>query len=108
MDAASVDVPPAVVCAVEAARSGVSIRVRGRIVSPRAASGHYRLEIVKESRSGTSRVAQSGEFSASANEPAFVGSANLDFPRGSHIVARLSGEALDQTFTCHLEEKSDE
>ncbi|MGD0562712.1 MAG: curli-like amyloid fiber formation chaperone CsgH [Roseiarcus sp.] len=108
MDAASADVPPAIVCSVEAARSGASLGLRGRIVSQEPASGHYRLEIIKESRSGTSRIAQSGAFATSANEPAFVGSATVDFPRGSRILARLSGEALDQSFTCHFDEKSDE
>jgi len=108
MDAASVDVPPAIVCAVESTRSGASLRLRGRIVSAEPASGRYRLEIIKESRSGTSRVAQSGAFSTRANEPAVVGSTTVDFPRGSRILARLSGEALDQSFTCNFDEKSDE
>lgn len=108
MGAASVDVSPAVICVVEAARSRASIRLRGRIVSRQPASSHYRLEIIKESRSGTSRVAQSGEFSTSANETALVDSTTVDFAPGTRILARVSGEALDKSFTCHFDGKSDE
>jgi hypothetical protein len=108
MGAASVDVSPAVICVVEAARSGASIRLRGRIAGREAESRFYRRKIIRESRGGSSRVARSGRFSTSAREPARVGSTAADFAPAARMLARLGGEALAQSFTRRCEEKPDE
>lgn len=95
---------PAIVCIVEAERSGSMIALNGRVEARVAARGVYRLAIVKDGPSGASRVEQSGGFDVAAGQTARVGSATLDFSARTHLAARLDIEADGQRFACERQE----
>lgn len=106
MDMASAGTPPAVVCTVEATRSGAALQLRGRVDARAPVSGAYRFELTKTGAAGVSHIGQGGEFTAGPGAPTTAGAATVDFAPGTRVRAVLSGTALGQPFSCAFEEAS--
>lgn len=101
--------PAAIQCSLDVEHRSANVVLRGRIVSAIETDGSYRLEIVKTSRSGSSNINQSGTFQAKANQPLFVGMANLDAGPGTRLVAHFVVRAAGQDHECKSEKEiSDE
>ena len=75
-----------------------SVSIRGRVISSLDTGGYYRLEIRSDNRLGSSNVSHAGQFHANANEPVFIGFANLNGGTGMRLAARLSVKARSDNF----------
>ena len=98
--------PPAITCTVQADRSGNSISLSGQVVAHATVSGHYRFEITKASRAGTSRVNQGGAFEIAAGQERMVGSATLDYLPDTNFSARLVIDVDGRSYACQSHEET--
>lgn len=96
----AVDQPPVIECAVHQDEAGGRLRLRGRLVSSRDASGTYSLRIVKSGPSGSSNINMGGAFSATANVETFVGLANFNVEPGAKYKAEFNLNVGQQAYAC--------
>jgi hypothetical protein len=94
------DQPPVIQCAVQQDRAGDRLRLRGRLVSSRDATGTYSLRIVKTSPAGSSNIKMGGKFSAAANVETFVGLANFNVETGATYETDFSLTVGQRTYAC--------
>jgi hypothetical protein len=95
---------PAIHCSIDVKYQSGSVSIRGRVISSIDTGGSYQLEIRSDNRLGSSNVIQAGQFHAYANEPVFIGFANLNGGAGLRLAARLSVKARSDNFSCKAEQ----
>ncbi len=95
---------PAIHCSIEVGHQKGSVSLRGRIVSPTATRGDYRLEIQSQGPFGSSDVSQAGRFDGESEVPVIVGLVNLSMASGTRLVARLIVQSTDAR-SCRAEKQ---
>ena len=88
----------------EAARTNGALAVHGIVTGRDGATGTYRLEISKTSRSGTSRIAQSGAFDAKPGVGSTLGATTVDFAPETRVAVHLIIDTGSGAYTCDKEE----
>lgn len=91
---------PAIHCVVVAEVNGSTLVFQGRIFGDRALAGRYSLAASRRG-SGTPNVVQSGDFRATMESPATVGTIALGGPGETR--ATLTVSVGDETVSCDLE-----
>ncbi len=94
------EVSPLIECTVAVEANGSTTVVHGRIFAKREVAGRYKLA-ASRAATGTSYVTQSGDFRATPESPATVGTIGSG---GSGVVtATLTASVSDQTVSCRVE-----
>jgi len=61
------DQPPPIICSIVQEEISNRLQLRGRVISRQETQGNFSLRVIKNGPSGSSTIAQSGNFSTSAN-----------------------------------------
>lgn len=91
---------PLIACVVAAEANGSTTVIHGRIFAKREVAGRYKLA-ASRTATGTSNVTQSGDFRATPENPATVGTIALGGP--GDLTATLTASVSDQTVSCQVE-----
>jgi hypothetical protein len=99
MDTGDAQAGGSVHCEIEVKRAGGGVQLQGVVHARQAGSGEYDLEVHASGGGGSSRIRQSGDFSAEAGEAARLGVVQLSTDGGSYE-ATLSVNWNGETFRC--------
>ena len=101
-DAASADFEQvmAVGCRIRVTAEGEAIRIEAVATSREDVNGNYRLDIQKNSASGTSHNIQSGKFSLEANKEEVLSTTFLGVSDAGHFQARLVIDSNSGSVSC--------
>lgn len=97
---ASGDVPPPISCTLLEHRAGSQVQIEVRLRSDGARTGTYRLQVVKQGRSGSAQINQESAFSLDAGRSVRIDGPSLSLEPSASYRAILSVKANDITYTC--------
>ena len=94
------DVPPPISCALIEHRAGAQVQIEVRLRSESAQTGTYRLQVIKQGRSGQARINQESAFALDAGRSVRIDGPSLSMEPSASYRATLSVHANDITATC--------
>ena len=95
-----VSAAPAIQCVIRAEPETDGLRIAALARAAAPASGQYRLQVAKQSASGSSHTVQSGAFTLEAGQEQVLTTVVLDRSAIGHYRAELSLQSDQETSSC--------